>query len=81
MFEVLLQKFEQHPELKEALLDTEEKELLLVSGDNYFQRTPELIYVQASRDDTWGIGDDKKGENKFGKALMALRARLLEQLQ
>lgn len=41
MFEVLLQKFDQHPELKEDLLDTGEKELILVSESACFRRYSE----------------------------------------
>jgi len=50
-----------HPEFAEALLETGEKTLVENNNYDYF----------------WGCGRDRRGENTYGKVLMAVRGRLI----
>ena len=52
-----------HPELAEALLDTGDTKIVENSNFDYF----------------WGCGRDRRGENRYGKVLMNVRARLREE--
>ncbi|KAG6840143.1 hypothetical protein C0991_008580 [Blastosporella zonata] len=54
---VLLLKFQQHRELRELLVST---------GDA-------VLIENSPADSFWGIGQDQKGSNELGKALMRLR--------
>jgi len=60
MEETLWRKFTQHPDLREQLLSTGNAELIF----------------DASRDSFWGVGEDGRGRNEFGKALERLRTDL-----
>lgn len=57
MFEVVLAKFQQHPDLGKALVST---------GD-------QVIVEDARSDPYWGWGASMVGENKLGRILMAVR--------
>ncbi|MCE3254785.1 MAG: hypothetical protein K0R25_279 [Rickettsiaceae bacterium] len=59
---VLECKFTQDEKLKKLLLDTGNAELIEDSPEDSF----------------WGVGEDGSGRNELGKALMRLRAKLLE---
>ena len=52
-----------HPELAEALLDTGDTKIVENSNFDY----------------CWGCGRDRRGENRYGKVLMNVRARLREE--
>jgi ribA/ribD-fused uncharacterized protein len=52
-----------HPELAEALLETGDQKLVENSNFDYF----------------WGCGRDRRGDNRYGKVLMNVRARLQEE--
>ena len=52
-----------HPELAEALLDTGDTKIVENSNFDYF----------------WGCGRDRRGDNRYGKVLMNVRARLREE--
>ncbi len=52
-----------HPELAEALLDTGDTKIVENSNFDYF----------------WGCGRDRRGENRYGKVLMKVRAKLHEE--
>ncbi|KAN0125817.1 DUF1768 domain containing protein [Russula decolorans] len=60
MDKVLKRKFLQHQTLRHMLRDTGSRELIEDSPIDWF----------------WGIGDDGRGRNELGKALMRLRERL-----
>lgn len=64
MEEALYAKFTQHPELRELLLST---------------GVADLIYAEAS-DPVWGEGPLGQGMNHLGRALMALRERLRQEM-
>lgn len=53
------------PEFAEALLSTGEQPIVEVSLYDYF----------------WGIGRDQRGENRYGKLLMDVRAKLRDEQQ
>ncbi|KAG8790389.1 hypothetical protein FRC17_008920 [Serendipita sp. 399] len=57
MYDILLEKFSQHPELKQELMGTGDSHLVEDSPTDWF----------------WGIGADRKGENQLGRTLMRLR--------
>ncbi|MYE12843.1 MAG: NADAR family protein [Gammaproteobacteria bacterium] len=52
-----------HPEAADALLDTAERNIIETSQYDYY----------------WGCGRDTRGLNTYGKVLMNVRARLLEE--
>lgn len=52
-----------HPEVAQLLLDTGEQTLVESSQYDYF----------------WGCGRDRRGENKYGKVLMNVRLKLLQE--
>ena len=56
-------KCKAHPEVRDALLDTGQAKLVENSQYDYF----------------WGCGRDRRGENHYGKVLMSVRAKLLEE--
>ncbi|KAI0277037.1 DUF1768-domain-containing protein [Russula aff. rugulosa BPL654] len=60
MDKVLRMKFSQHHSLRHLLRDTGSRELIEDSPTDWF----------------WGIGDDGRGRNELGKALMRLRGQL-----
>ncbi|KAF8504552.1 DUF1768-domain-containing protein [Russula emetica] len=60
MDKVLKRKFLQHRSLRHMLRDTGSRELIEDSPIDWF----------------WGIGDDGRGRNELGKALMRLREQL-----
>jgi N-glycosidase YbiA len=60
MYDVCLAKFQQNSDIRKILVDT---------GD-------EPIIEDSSKDDYWGWGPSKYGENKLGRILMALRSAL-----
>jgi len=49
-----------YPEFSEALLATGDKKIVDVSQYDYF----------------WGLGRDLRGENQYGKMLMAVREKI-----
>ena len=63
MVDILYAKFSQNPNLKILLLET---------GD-------EEIIEDSPKDWIWGCGKDGKGQNLLGKALMEVRAKLMEE--
>lgn len=64
MYQILLCKFNQHPELKYNLINTGLRPIIQhTRGDNF-----------------WGDGGDGKGRNKLGKALMRLREYYYRQI-
>lgn len=63
MTRALYTKCKTYPEIAQALLDTDE--LRLVENNNY--------------DYFWGCGRDRRGENAYGKVLMNVREKLLEE--
>ncbi|KAG6907819.1 hypothetical protein DXG01_007301 [Tephrocybe rancida] len=77
MDEVLLHKFQQHPKLRDMLLSTGDAELIEVNL--HFQRVlipPLTLKGQDSPiDPFWGNGEDGRGRNELGKALMRLRGK------
>jgi len=52
-----------HPEVAQTLLDTGTAEIMETSQYDYY----------------WGCGRDLRGENAFGKMLMAIRQKLLDE--
>lgn len=54
-----------HPDVKQALLDTDNNKLVENSQYDYY----------------WGCGRDRRGENHYGKVLMRVRHKLLEELK
>jgi len=56
-------KCKTYPEVAQALLATEQLRLVESSNYDYF----------------WGCGRDRRGENRYGKALMNVRAKLLSE--
>jgi len=62
MYEVCFAKFTGHPTLRSKLLETR----------------GQAIIEASDRDSYWGWGPDRKGENKLGRVLMAIRDALLE---
>lgn len=54
-----------YPEVAKALLDTGELKLVENSNYDYF----------------WGCGRDRRGENAYGKVLMNVRAKLLQEAE
>ncbi len=60
MRKAVLRKFEVNPEIRAVLLATADEEL--------FEDSPTDAY--------WGGGSDRTGQNKLGKVLMEVRARL-----
>lgn len=56
-------KCKTYPEVAKALLETGEKAILDTSNFDYY----------------WGCGRDIRGENRFGKILMDIRTKLLEE--
>ena len=60
MFEVVLEKFRQHPDIRMILLDTGDEELI----------------EHTRNDRYWGDGGDGTGRNKLGKTLMRVREQL-----
>lgn len=56
-------KCKTHPEIATALLETGEQRLVENSNYDYF----------------WGCGRDRRGENAYGKVLMNVREKLLEE--
>ena len=60
MYEAVLQKFKAHPNLKKLLLDT---------GD-------EEIIEETVKENYWGCGPNRDGQNHFGKILCKVRDEL-----
>jgi hypothetical protein len=52
-----------HPELAEALLETGDQPIVENSNFDYY----------------WGCGRDRRGDNKYGKVLMNVRAKLRDE--
>eukprot|EP00049_Salpingoeca_infusionum_P014072 m.262219 g.262219 ORF g.262219 m.262219 type:complete len:162 (-) comp15587_c2_seq2:287-772(-) len=65
MEKACMAKFSQHKHLKAILLSTGERELV----------------EHTANDRCWGDGGDGSGQNKLGKCLMRVRAKLREQEQ
>jgi ribA/ribD-fused uncharacterized protein len=63
MTRALYTKCKTHADVAQALLDTDQ--LRLVENNNY--------------DYYWGCGRDRRGENAYGKVLMNVREKLLEE--
>ena len=60
LYQILIQKVNQHKEVKDALLATGDQE----------------IVEENPHDDFWGSGPDGKGQNYTGKILMRIREEL-----
>ena len=60
MYSALIAKFTQRPELREALILTGTEELQEASPKDYY----------------WGVGADGSGQNKLGRMLQLMRAKL-----
>jgi ribA/ribD-fused uncharacterized protein len=62
MTRALFMQCQVYPEMAEALLETGDNDLVENSQYDYF----------------WGCGRDRRGDNHYGKVLMAIRAKLKE---
>lgn len=64
MYTALIAKFTQRPELRDALIQTGTEELQEVSPKDHY----------------WGLGADGSGQNKLGRMLQLVRAKLPNRL-
>lgn len=60
MLNVVLAKFNQHPDIKQTLINTEKSTIVEASPIDYY----------------WGCGKDYSGKNMLGKILMIVRDRI-----
>ncbi len=56
-------KMKTHPDIAQLLLNTDDKQIVESNNYDYF----------------WGCGRDRRGENHYGKVLMAVREKLREE--
>lgn len=76
---ILEAKFEQHPSLRNLLLDTGDR--IIIEASPVCMRPILCIspLTFAKVDAFWGAGEDGKGRNELGEALMRLRDKLRRQ--
>ena len=60
MYRAVLRKFETHDDVRQRLVDTDDEELVENARGDYY----------------WGCGADGTGQNRLGKILMDVRAKL-----